>query len=524
VLPDFKDEVDNTILKLKKSLNKDTISVKEFIENADCSVGPLIKFYGSPAKALTTVCGETFKRKIDEIPTDVLLLDVKYTANKLGVNRLTVKDYDDHGTYSISTLANRFGNITAAFIAAGLEVDNNYIHQNELMSDLLCVANKLGVKSLTAEEYDDNGKYSSSTISKRFGTFVRGLQLCGLTQKPKNTSRIYSKDQLLILLKKFNKEYGRVPTVRDFRDPLYKHYPSDKTYYYNFPGKIWAEILMLAGLKSENKHLGLDGEYYDSLSEMKLANILFSSYISYAPHIKPCKDRQWKCDFYLPDQNLWIEYDGLEERRRNPEQYQEKLDYYRTNNFNFIELHEGDDILEKCGLYIESKELLIQIITFNEANEFLARNHYLGNASRGAKYYGGFVVDKLVGVIGLGKVANPKETSLAITRIAWLDIVRKDRNFGSRFISKTLKQSGYSGKIVSWSDPRFHSGTLYKACNFTEIKTKARTDYVYIDVDGNEYHKSYCRVPAGQSEPKYAESLGLIKIIVPPKQKWSITI
>jgi hypothetical protein len=522
--PVSKDHVIKSIRKIANILNKSWLSVDEFNQHADCSIGPLIKHFGSVTKAFKAAGLQENPNYTCSLTKDIITTDILRVSKILDVKSITVQNYLDHGSYSITTLTNHFGTVTQAFLASGLELVSNSTRcvgsKQDLIEDIKKIALLLDTNHLSLEDYRQYGNYSDGVLFKYFGNYTKAFDAAGLEnhrysikittdtiiQDLKQTAKFLNTDHLTM---KIYGMYGRFAC---------------STVCSNFPDKSWGEILSIAGLNSNVQFRGKDTKFYDSGAEADLANKLYSNYIDCMPHKQVCDDRKWKCDFYLPDKDLWIEYDGLEDRRRNPKKYQEKLDYYRTNNFNFIELHEGDDILEKCGLYIESKELLIQIITFSEANEFLARNHYLGNASRGAKYYGGFVADKLVGVIGLGKVANPKETSLAITRIAWLDIVRKDRNFGSRFISKTLKQSGYSGKIVSWSDPRFHSGTLYKACNFTEIKTKARTDYVYIDVDGNEFHKSYCRVPAGQSEPKYAESLGLVKIIVPPKQKWSITI
>ena len=65
------------------------------------------------------------------------------------------------------------------------------------------------------------------------------------------------------------------------------------------------------------KAIGLDGEEYDSISESKVANWLLENCIEYVPHKKLPKPSRQISDFYLPDYDLYIEYDGLMEVRRD---------------------------------------------------------------------------------------------------------------------------------------------------------------------------------------------------------------
>jgi hypothetical protein len=63
------------------------------------------------------------------------------------------------------------------------------------------------------------------------------------------------------------------------------------------------------------KAVGLDGIEYDSISESKVADWLFSNGIDYEPHKRLPKPSKQFCDFYLPDYDLWVEYDGLQQVR-----------------------------------------------------------------------------------------------------------------------------------------------------------------------------------------------------------------
>ena len=71
-----------------------------------------------------------------------------------------------------------------------MEFRLNEYHRNisdeELIFDLVSVANKLGAKSLTTEQYNKNGKYNSSTFIRRFEYWNKALNLAGLLPSHKN--------------------------------------------------------------------------------------------------------------------------------------------------------------------------------------------------------------------------------------------------------------------------------------------------------------------------------------------------
>ena len=60
--------------------------------------------------------------------------------------------------------------------------------EDALIEDLKTVAAKLGKKSVTHDEYNDNGRYSSSTYVRRFGSWFKALEMAGLenTRTPAN--------------------------------------------------------------------------------------------------------------------------------------------------------------------------------------------------------------------------------------------------------------------------------------------------------------------------------------------------
>ena len=63
-----------------------------------------------------------------------------------------------------------------------------------LLEDLQKVAKKLSKKSVTRNEYDKNGTFSSTTIENRFGTWTNALLKAGFQL---NQNRNISKEELL---------------------------------------------------------------------------------------------------------------------------------------------------------------------------------------------------------------------------------------------------------------------------------------------------------------------------------------
>jgi len=89
------------------------------------------------------------------------------------------------------------------------------------------------------------------------------------------------------------------------------------------------------------KTIGLDGETYDSASEAKVADWLFSNGIDYEPHKRLPKPSRGVCDFYLPMFDLWVEYDGLMEVRVGS-QFKKKQALYKQMGLNLLVITRGD--------------------------------------------------------------------------------------------------------------------------------------------------------------------------------------
>lgn len=73
------------------------------------------------------------------------------------------------------------------------ELDN--YHRNtsdaELISDLKYVANLTGKTTITLEEYNEYGNFHCSTLTRRFGSWFKCLELAGLAPYYLKKLKIY---------------------------------------------------------------------------------------------------------------------------------------------------------------------------------------------------------------------------------------------------------------------------------------------------------------------------------------------
>lgn len=100
------------------------------------------------------------------------------------------------------------------------------------------------------------------------------------------------------------------------------------------------------------KTIGLDGKIYDSRSEAKIADWLLSNDIEYEPHKHLPKPSRGMSDFYLPEYDLWIEYDGLMEVRADTK-LERKRAFYQKHGLKFLIITRDNwqrDLLERIEL------------------------------------------------------------------------------------------------------------------------------------------------------------------------------
>ena len=116
-----------------------------------------------------------------------LLNDLRQVANNLGKRALKQRDYSksNGAKFNLKTSIARFGNWESTLKMAGLEGEKSLkgmeygereIREEVLLEDMKNVALILNKSDITSAEYDALGKYTSTTMNVRFGSWNRAKQ------------------------------------------------------------------------------------------------------------------------------------------------------------------------------------------------------------------------------------------------------------------------------------------------------------------------------------------------------------
>ena len=116
------------------------------------------------------------------VPNAVLLGDLKSVAARLGKATVTIQEYDRLGTYSSSCLRERFGAWKDSLCLAGLAVEhhNAGVTIEDAVADLQKTARILEKETLTQPEYSLHGQYSPKPLIRHFGSWLQALEAAGL--------------------------------------------------------------------------------------------------------------------------------------------------------------------------------------------------------------------------------------------------------------------------------------------------------------------------------------------------------
>lgn len=229
--------------RIAAELHKLNVSRAEYNARGDFDSATLMRRFGSWSKALEKATPNpepnivTWKGRI---PDDVLLIDLKRVAAELRRSRLTMTEYDEHGQFSSATLSERFGSWYKALEKAALDKTRNIhakrILDHELLADLKRVAQELHKSSVTTDEYNERGRFSSVTLAERFGSWFKALEQAGLN-KTRNLN--ISNEELFANLVAVWTGLGRQPSYSDLTSQT-SHFSSG-TYEKRFGG--WRKAL-----------------------------------------------------------------------------------------------------------------------------------------------------------------------------------------------------------------------------------------------------------------------------------------
>jgi len=154
---------------------------------------------------------------------------------------------------------------------------------------------------------------------------------------------------------------------------------------------------------------------------------------------------------------------------------------YGANSENIINILYGD-----CSIFLDRKNIAAKVfinmredgiikVDRKEAEEFLAKYHYLGTLPAAVTLYGWILLGKLVGVAAVGStssVLGSKSIGCENYRVCELRrfalVSGLEKNSSSMFLSKVIKRLKLEGKyvaMISYADSQAgHTGVIYQAC------------------------------------------------------------
>jgi len=117
------------------------------------------------------------KRYYKNVRNEELIEDLKNVANILNKNTVTIGEYDEIGKYSSTTIIRRFERWLNALQAANLDstIEMN-INEEDLFKNLLNVWEKLGRQPCRREMIKPLSKYSQSPYLRIFGSWSLALE------------------------------------------------------------------------------------------------------------------------------------------------------------------------------------------------------------------------------------------------------------------------------------------------------------------------------------------------------------
>lgn len=154
----------------------------------------------------------------------------------------------------------------------------------------------------------------------------------------------------------------------------------------------------------------------------------------------------------------------------------------------------------------KAEKYRIELVSKDECKKLLQKYHYLSKINKGFKsgfnyglienstnavvgvcIYTGFPVPELVnGLFGLPR--TEQAGMFELSRLCILpDVQKTEYNITSWFLSRTIKllrKETNVRSILSYADADFHSGTIYRACNFAYYGLTAEKKDFWFERDG----------------------------------------
>lgn len=110
------------------------------------------------------------------IPEQDMIVDLIKVAEKLAKKTITKIDYDEHGRFGVTTFLRKFGSWNKALITAGLDLNCRInIPNEELFENLANIWLNLGQQPVGNDVAKPISKFSLGTYEKRFRSWNKAL-------------------------------------------------------------------------------------------------------------------------------------------------------------------------------------------------------------------------------------------------------------------------------------------------------------------------------------------------------------
>lgn len=167
------------------------------------------------------------------ISDEELLNDIIRIAKKLGKDSITIKEYvDNGGQYHSSTIQRRFNGWVRALQKCGLAPNKKQISVSgistiDMISDLQRVSDRIGKKTITTSEYTQYGQYSIDIFFRKYGSWNSALKTAdlvpfdhplggGTKNKVSEYACLEEIERIWIML-------GKQPTTTDIKNGISKY-------------------------------------------------------------------------------------------------------------------------------------------------------------------------------------------------------------------------------------------------------------------------------------------------------------
>jgi hypothetical protein len=159
-----------------------------------------------------------------ELPTDnlnctddELINDLKAVATKMGKTEITRSEYQKLGRYSESTLRKRFGGWIKVIEKAGLNTKRGYYSDDEMIKEMQRISRNIDSGTLSKSIFDKSSMISNpATIEKRFGTWINALEKAGI--RIASSQKRYSEEELFINIEIVWEYHGKKPNFGDMNE------------------------------------------------------------------------------------------------------------------------------------------------------------------------------------------------------------------------------------------------------------------------------------------------------------------